>query len=220
VPDTVAALRHSPVADLIRSSRLIAILRRIEPQARLLELVAALADDGVRVFEVTFDAPSAADDLVAVRDRLAALEGDAVVGAGTVRTREALGQAVDAGAAFVVGPDLDPAIVDGALDRGVPVIPGAYSPTEIAQAWKHGATFVKLFPASALTPDFVRELSGPLPDVELIPTGGLDAERGAAFLTAGAVAVGIGGELVRADAETRRSMIATLGARPGGESRK
>ena len=210
VPDTVAALRHSPVAELIRSRRLIAILRRIEPQARLLDLVASLADDGVRVFEVTFDAGSAADDLVAVRDRLAALGlGDAVVGAGTVRTLDALDQATDADAAFVVGPTLDRVIVDGALERSLPVIPGAYSPTEVAQAWERGATFVKLFPASSLGPSHVRELRGPLPDIELIETGGVDAASARAFLDAGCVAVGVGSALVRADAAEWRAIVAT-----------
>jgi 2-dehydro-3-deoxyphosphogluconate aldolase/(4S)-4-hydroxy-2-oxoglutarate aldolase len=209
VPDAVAALRHSPVADLIRSTRLIAILRRIEPQARLLELIASLAADGVRVFEVTFDTPSAADDLVAARDRLAALgRADAVVGAGTVRTLEALDQAADAGAAFVVGPALDPAVVDRALGRGLPVIPGAYSPTEIALAWERGATFVKLFPASSLGPSHVREMRGPFPDIELIATGGIDAASARAFLDAGCVAVGVGSALVSGDAAERRAIVA------------
>ena len=209
MPDAVAALRHSPVADLIRSRRLIAILRRIEPQARLLELVESLAADGVHVFEITFDAPSAADDLVAVCGRLAEIgRGDAIVGAGTVRTIEALEGAAAAGAAFIVGPTLDPAVVDGALERGLPVIPGAYSPTEIAEAWKRGATFVKLFPASSLSPAHVRELRGPFPDIELIATGGIDAASARAFLDAGCVAVGVGSALVRSDAAERRAIVA------------
>lgn len=211
MPDTAAALRHSPVAELIRSTRLIAILRRIEPQARLLELVASLAADGVRVFEVTFDAPSAADDLTAIRERLGPVAGDAVVGAGTVRTLAALDRAVDAGAAFVVAPDLDPAIVDGALQRAVPVVPGAYSPTEIAQAWDRGATFVKLFPASSLGPTHARELRGPFPDIELIATGGIDAASARAFLDAGCVAVGVGSALVGADAAERRAIVTATG---------
>jgi 2-dehydro-3-deoxyphosphogluconate aldolase / (4S)-4-hydroxy-2-oxoglutarate aldolase len=210
VPDAVAALRHSPIADLIRSRRLIAILRRIEPQARLLELVVSLVDDGVRVFEITFDAPSAADDLAAVSGRLKDLgRDDAIVGAGTIRTREALGGAAGAGAAFVVGPTIDPAIVEGAVGRGLPVIPGAYSPTEITLAWDLGATFVKLFPASSLGPAHVRELGGPFPDIELIATGGVDAATAGAFLEAGCVAVGVGGALVRADAAGRKALVAT-----------
>jgi 2-dehydro-3-deoxyphosphogluconate aldolase/(4S)-4-hydroxy-2-oxoglutarate aldolase len=215
VPDAVAALRHSPVADLIRSRRLIAILRRIEPQSRLLELVASLADDGVRVFEVTFDAPNAADDLVAVRGRLADLgRDDTIVGAGTIRTPEALGQAADADAGFVVGPTLDPAIVEDAVGHGLPVIPGAYTPTEIALAWDLGATFVKLFPASSLGPAHVRELRGPFPDIELIATGGIDAGSARAFVEAGCVAVGVGSALVAADTDHRRAIVAATAAGP------
>ena len=81
--------------------------------------------------------------------------------------------------------------------------------------WASGATYVKLFPASALGPTFVRELRGPLPDVALIPTGGIDGQNAAAFLSAGAAAVGIGGALVRADAATRRALVRAVMAERG-----
>jgi 2-dehydro-3-deoxyphosphogluconate aldolase / (4S)-4-hydroxy-2-oxoglutarate aldolase len=211
----VTALRTSPVADLIRARRLIAILRRIEPRARLLELVDTLAADGVRAFEVTFDAPTAADDLVAVRERLASAgQVDAIVGAGTILTPERLAVAVEAGAAFVVGPTLDLAIVERAIALGVPVIPGAYSPTEIALAWRSGATFVKVFPASSLGPAHIRETHGPLPDIELIATGGIDAAMARAFLEAGCVAVGVGGALTTGTRGERRAIVAAT-ARSG-----
>ena len=207
----VAALRRSAVADLVRSTRLIAILRRIEPQARLVELVAGMAADGVRVFEVTFDAPTAASDLVASRERLAAERvSDAIVGAGTIRSIASLEAAVDAGAAFGVGPTLDIEIVERALGLGLPVIPGAYSPTEVDHAWRAGATFVKLFPASSTGRAHVRELRGPLPEIELIATGGVDATTAREFLEAGCVAVGMGGALVRAEAIERRAIVASL----------
>ncbi|HEY7703188.1 MAG TPA: bifunctional 4-hydroxy-2-oxoglutarate aldolase/2-dehydro-3-deoxy-phosphogluconate aldolase [Candidatus Limnocylindrales bacterium] len=207
-PETVAALRRSPVADLIRARRLIAILRRVQPRERLLDLVASLADDGVALFEVTFDAPAAADDLDAVRERLAAGgHGHAVVGAGTILGEERLEAALRCGAAFVVAPTLDRSLLHAAIGRGVPVIPGAYSPTEIAAAWSAGATFVKLFPASSLGPAHVRELRGPLPDIELIATGGVDAASAGAFLSAGCVAVGIGGALVNASPAERAAIL-------------
>jgi len=212
-PDAVAALRRAPVTDQIRSRRLIAILRRIEPRERLLELVESLAEDGVRVFEVTFDAPAAADDLLALRERLARSGlGDAVVGAGTILTLDRLEDAVRCGAAFVVGPTLDVVIVERAVELGVPVIPGAYSPTEIALAWRAGATFVKVFPASSLGPSHVRELRGPLPHIDLIATGGVDAANAASFLAAGCVAVGVGGALVNGSRDERRALVAAAGA--------
>jgi len=206
--DRVTALRHSPVADCIRRHRLIAILRRVEPRGRLLDLVSELAADGVRVLEVTFDAATAADDLVAVRERLRSDGADAVVGAGTIVDRDRLEAAVGAGAAFLVTPTLDVAIVEAGLERGIPVVPGAYSPTEIALAWHSGATFVKVFPVSSLGPAHIRELRGPLPDIELIATGGVDATNASAYLDAGCVAVGAGGALVKADRAARQALIA------------
>jgi 2-dehydro-3-deoxyphosphogluconate aldolase/(4S)-4-hydroxy-2-oxoglutarate aldolase len=209
VPDIdaerILALRRSAVAERIRRHRLIAILRRVEPQGLLLDLVAELAADGVRVLEVTFDGASAAEDLVAVKQRLHG--SDVMVGAGTIVSGERMDAALAAGAQFLVAPTLDLAIVAEAVDRGVPVIPGAYSPTEIALAWDSGATFVKVFPVSSLGPSHIRELRGPLRDIEMIATGGVDATNTAAYLEAGCVAVGVGGALVKADRAGRQAII-------------
>jgi 2-dehydro-3-deoxyphosphogluconate aldolase/(4S)-4-hydroxy-2-oxoglutarate aldolase len=210
-PRAVDALRDSPVAGLIRTARLIAILRQIEPQTRLLDLVDALVGDGVLVMEVTFDSPNAADDLVAARRRLdEGGRGDVAVGAGTIRTADDLRAAVDAGAAFAVSPTLDLALVEQSIALGLPIIPGAYSPTEIDLAWQGGATFVKIFPASSLGPAHVREMRGPFPDIEVIATGGVDASSAAAFLRAGCVAVGVGSALTSADPAARRALIAAV----------
>ena len=203
--ERILALRRSAVAERIRRHRLIAILRRVEPQELLLDLVAELAADGVRVLEVTFDGASAAEDLVAVKQRLHG--SDVLLGAGTIVTRERMDAALRAGAEFLVAPTLDLAIVAEAVDRGVPVIPGAYSPTEIALAWDSGGTFVKVFPVSSLGPSHIRELRGPLPDIEMIATGGVDASNAAAYLEAGCVAVGVGGALVKADRAGRQAII-------------
>ena len=204
-PERILALRRSAVAERIRRHRLIAILRRVEPQGLLLDLVAELAADGVRVLEVTFDGASAAEDLVAVKQRLHG--NDVMVGAGTIVSGERMDAALAAGAQFLVAPTLDLAIVAEAVDRGVPVIPGAYSPTEIALAWDSGATFVKVFPVSSLGPSHIRELRGPLRDIEMIATGGVDATNTAAYLEAGCVAVGVGGALVKADRAGRQAII-------------
>ncbi|HET9345892.1 MAG TPA: bifunctional 4-hydroxy-2-oxoglutarate aldolase/2-dehydro-3-deoxy-phosphogluconate aldolase [Candidatus Limnocylindrales bacterium] len=208
------ALRRSAVADVIRRERLVAVLRRIAPQDRLVALVEELADAGVRVFEVTFDAPTAAADLRACRAAIRAGSDDALVGAGTIRSVDTLAAAVDAGADFGVSPLLEPSVLEAALTRGLPFVPGALSPTEIDAAWRAGATFVKLFPASSLGPGHVRELRGPMPAVELIPTGGLDGTTAGAFLAAGAVAVGIGGALVGASAAERAGIVAAVRAAP------
>jgi 2-dehydro-3-deoxyphosphogluconate aldolase/(4S)-4-hydroxy-2-oxoglutarate aldolase len=127
-----------------------------------------------------------------------------------VLQRAQLDAAAAAGADFAVAPILDQPLLASALERGIPFIPGALTPTEIRSAWEAGATFVKLFPASAVGPALVRELGGPLPDVELIPTGGVDASNAAAFLEAGAAAVGIGGAILRATPEERATLVRFL----------
>jgi 2-dehydro-3-deoxyphosphogluconate aldolase/(4S)-4-hydroxy-2-oxoglutarate aldolase len=204
------ALRAGPVAAAVRRHRLIAVLRRIEPRERLLALVDELVEDGIRLFEITFDTPQAADGLAAVRARVA----DGCVGAGTLRTTAQVADAVAAGAAFGVGPILDREVLTAALERGLPFVPGAYTPTEADAAWRAGATFVKLFPASSLGPHHVRELRGPLPEIETVVTGGVDETNARAFLDAGAVAVGIGSALARMDRVTRRELVRALEGEP------
>ena len=206
-----ATARSTPVAAAIRDTRLIVVLRRVPPRARLLALVDELAAAGARIFEVTLDGADAAGDIAALREHLAAGPGGrAFVGAGTVRTTSQVRDAADAGAAFGVSPVFDRAVLDAATDAGLPFIPGAYSPTEIVTAWEAGAAFVKLFPASSLGPAHIRELRGPLPDVETIATGGVDSSNARDFLAAGAAAVGIGSAIVRASAAERRALISSI----------
>lgn len=210
MPPDHADLRTSAVADAIRTTRLIAVLRRIEPRHRLIALVDDLLATGVRLFEITFDSTDAAGDLGAVRARV----GDAGwVGAGTLRTEDELRAAIAAGAAFGVSPLLDPVVLAAALAAALPFVPGAYSPTEVDAAWRAGATFVKLFPASSLGPNHVRELRGPLPEIEIVATGGVDGSNAETFLAAGATALGVGSALQRMTPGERRALIA-LCARP------
>jgi 2-dehydro-3-deoxyphosphogluconate aldolase / (4S)-4-hydroxy-2-oxoglutarate aldolase len=210
-----ADLRSRVVATSIRTHRLIVVLRRVEPRDRLLSLVAELADAGVRAFEITMDAPAAADDLAATRRSLhERSDGPFLVGAGTILGQDQLDGARRAEADFGVAPLLDVSLLRSAVEAGLPFIPGAMTPTEVAAAWAAGATFVKLFPASAVGPSFVRELRGPLPEVQLIPTGGIDAGNAAAFLEAGAAAVGIGSAITRATPEERRALVASVVATP------
>ena len=173
-------------------------------------LRAPLLDERLEAFEITLDSPPAVEDLAAVRTALSARGKGILVGAGTILRREQLAAALNAGADFGVAPLLDLAMVRAAIDAGLPFVPGAMTPTEIGGAWDAGATFVKLFPASAVGPAFVRELRGPLPEVELVPTGGVDGTNASAFLEAGAAAVGIGGAITRADPEARRALVRGL----------
>ncbi|MGH2382860.1 MAG: bifunctional 4-hydroxy-2-oxoglutarate aldolase/2-dehydro-3-deoxy-phosphogluconate aldolase, partial [Candidatus Limnocylindria bacterium] len=143
-------MRDGAVAAAIRRHRLIVVLRRVEPQDSLLALADELAEAGARAFEVTLDAPSGAASLAALRAHLdRRTDGPFVVGAGTVLGKGQLDAAARVGADFAVAPLLDAELVRAAVRQGIPVIPGAMTPTEIAAAWDAGATFVKLFPASA-----------------------------------------------------------------------
>ena len=210
---TVDALRNGPVAAMIRRERLIIVLRQVEPQAALLGLVAELADAGARIFEVTVDAPAAEADLTAVRALLdVRTDGPFLVGAGGVLRRSHLEAARRAGADFAAAAALDPLIVATAVDVGVPFVPGAFTPTEVAAAWAAGATFVKLFPASAVGPSYLHDLRGPLPEPELIPTGGINGATAPAFLEAGGVAVGIGGAIIRGNSAARKAIVRAVAA--------
>lgn len=198
----------------MRAARLIVMLRRVTPRARLLDLVDDLAGAGVRLFEITFDGDDVAGDLAAVRERLMGTIGSAStwVGAGTIRTTDQVYAARAAGAAFGVSPVLDREILRAALEAGLPFVPGTYSPTEIDASWRAGATFVKLFPGSSLGPSHVREVHVPMPEIETIVTGGVDASNAVAFLTAGATAVGIGSAMVRATHEERLALVEAIRA--------
>jgi 2-dehydro-3-deoxyphosphogluconate aldolase / (4S)-4-hydroxy-2-oxoglutarate aldolase len=202
-----SALRDGPVATAIRDARLIAVLRWVEPRQRLLALVDDLLADGVRILEITLDRTEAEADLAAVIDAVGAR---AVVGAGTVRSIRDLDVARSSGAAFAVAPVLDLEVLDAALSAGMLFVPGAYTPTEADRAWRAGATFVKLFPGSSLGAAHIRELGGPLPEIETIVTGGVDAANAGDFLRAGAVAVGMGSALVPMERPARRALVAQL----------
>ena len=132
------------------------------------------------------------------------MPAEVAVGAGTVLTADEAKASVDAGAAFLVSPVLDRTLVGG---FGVPFYPGALTPTEVFTAQRQGAPIVKLFPASAVEPRYIKDLHGPLPGVRLMPTGGIDIGDVAAWLTAGAVAVGLGGPLL-GDAASGGSLAA------------
>jgi len=209
----VNELRQGPIANAIRRHRLILVLRRIEPKEKLLALVDELADAGARAMEITFDAPSAAADLAAVRGLLdARADGPFVVGAGTVLTAAQLDAARAAGADFGVAPLLDMDLVRAAVSSGFTFVAGGMTPTELHAAWSAGSTFVKLFPASVVGPNFIREVRGPLREIEIIPTGGIDASNAQGFLEAGAVAVGVGSAIVRMSSDERRAFVAALAA--------
>ena len=202
--------------EAIAGPRVVAIGRGL-PVASIERIAEGLVAGGIRAFEITLNSPGALDAITA----LAARWGDQLlVGAGTVLDPDEAGRAADAGARCIVSPNTDPAVIDWAVQYGLPVFPGAFTPTEALLAWRAGATAVKLFPASVAGPAFVRELRGPFRDIPLIATGGVTIESAPAFLAAGAVAVGMGSWLTGdgepgAIAERARRLVLTLAGDAG-----
>lgn len=170
----------------------IAVLRTDSP-SQLVSTAKALAEGGVRSVEVTMTTPGA---LEVVREAVRELKGGAIVGVGSVLDPQTARAAILAGAEFVVSPILDPDTILLVNRYGKVVIPGAFTPTEILEAWEAGADAVKIFPASVGGPAYVKAIKGPLPQVKLVPTGGVSLENTGDFIKAGAEMVAAGGNLV------------------------
>jgi 2-dehydro-3-deoxyphosphogluconate aldolase/(4S)-4-hydroxy-2-oxoglutarate aldolase len=159
----------------------------------LADVAEALLTGGVDVMEVTFTVPGAVRVLERVADRL----GDRVLlGAGTVLDPETARAAILAGAEFVVSPSTHLEVIRLCRRYDKLVMPGALTPTEVVTAWEAGADIVKIFPSDLTGPKYLKALHGPLPQVRLMPTGGVDLDTAADFLRAGACALGVGGSLV------------------------
>ena len=186
-------MTRPPVPSGITESGVVAIARRLEP-VTVPAVADALVAGGIRAFELTLNEPE--DDALraieAAARHVAATNAPIAVGAGTVLSVEAAERAIAAGATFLVSPHLDVEVVRWAAERGIPFLPGAATPTEVLAAWRAGAAAVKIFPASALGPTFLRELRGPFPDIPLQPTGGISVENAGDYIRAGAIAVGMG----------------------------
>ena len=187
---------RSLVTARIEREGIVAVIRIKEPQ-KLRAVVEAIAEGGVRALEVTMTVPGAVD---LIRELAPALPEGFVFGAGTVLDAETASRVIDAGAQFVVSPILRPSVIGACHARGVPALPGCFSPTEILDAWEAGADVVKVFPATALGPGYFKDVRGPLPQVKLMPTGGVTLDNAGDWIRAGAVAVGVGTALLDAKA--------------------
>ncbi len=184
-----------PIPGLITETRAIAVGRHISA-ADAPRIGAALVAGGVRVMELTLNEPEA--DALSAIEALAGAADDlgALVGAGTVTSISAAQRAVDAGAQFLVMPHGDTELIAWCALKDVPCFPGALTPTEIHAAWSAGASAVKLFPAAAVGVGYLKQIAGPFPDIPMVPTGGVSAQTAGDWISAGAVAVGMGGWLI------------------------
>jgi 2-dehydro-3-deoxyphosphogluconate aldolase/(4S)-4-hydroxy-2-oxoglutarate aldolase len=186
-PDVIQAIEACGVVGIIR----------LKDPAKLPGVVQALAEGGVRTLEITMTVPGAVD---LIRKTARSLPPGFLLGAGTVLDAETTRRVIDAGAAFIVSPVFRPEMIAAAHEHDVPILPGCFSPTEILAAWDAGADLIKVFPATALGPGYLRDVRAPLPDVKLVPTGGVTVENAGDWIRAGASAVGAGSALLDAAA--------------------
>src|SRR2546423_9623663 len=176
----------------IRDIGVIPVVRASSPEEAI-QVVEAIKAGGLPVLEITMTVPGA----VHVIEELVKRFDDAIVGAGTVLDAETARACIDAGARFIVSPALNLETIACCRELDVAVMPGALTPTEIVGAWKAGADFVKVFPAGAMGgASYIKSLKAPLPQIELVPTGGVTLAHAGNFIEAGAAAVGGGAELV------------------------
>ena len=184
-------MTKADVLDRIREVGVVPVLRAPSAEAALL-LAGAIVAGGIPVLEVTMTVPGA----IAVIRELAGRFPEALVGAGTVLDAPTAQACIAAGARFVVSPSTHPEVIALCRESDVVAVPGALTPTEIIAAWRMGADVVKVFPASAMGgAGYLRSLRGPLPQIPLLPSGGISLVNAADYLQAGALALGAGGEL-------------------------
>lgn len=185
------------IMELIEQNRVIAIVRGMHPD-QMAPLARALERGGIRMMEITFNqnAPETFQNTVNAIRTLSQNMRDMAIGAGTVMTLEQLHMAADAGARYIISPDMNPALIAETKRLGLTSLPGAMSPTEIVTAWNAGADAVKVFPIGDLGVGYLKAIRAPLSHIPLIAVGGVNERNCADFLRAGAIGVGVGGQLV------------------------
>jgi len=176
----------------IRESGIIAIMRA-NSSDQLIAAADATLEGGVNAIEVTMTTPGALEVIRQARERYGQ---EVIFGVGSVVDAETARAAILAGAQFVVGPTLDLNVISLCRRYSVPVIPGALTPTEILTAWEAGADLVKVFPASFFGPAYLKAVKAPLPQVKLVPVGGVDLDNAAEFIRVGAEILGVGSSLI------------------------
>lgn len=201
---------RAAVTAQIEALGVVAVIRLKDP-GKLRAVVDAMAEGGVRALEVTMTVPGAVD---LIRALAPSLPSGFLIGAGTVTDVATARSVIEAGASFVVGPVFRPEVIAACHERDVAAMPGCFSPTEILAAHESGADIVKVFPATMLGPQFLKDVRAPLPQVKLMPTGGVTLENAGEWIRAGAVAVGLGSALLDATAiDSGRFDVITANAR-------
>jgi len=193
---TNSITRTAEVVDAVERAGIVAVIRMKDP-GKLQAVVDAIADGGIRALEITMTVPGAVE---LIRDLAPKLPEGFILGAGTVLDAETVARCADAGARYVVSPVFRRSVIDACKARDLAAMPGCFTPTEILDAWDAGADIVKVFPATTLGPSYLKDVRAPLPQVKLMPTGGVTVENAGEWIKAGAVAVGVGSALLDAQA--------------------
>lgn len=186
-------MNKSEVIQLIKDTGIIPVVR-VSSSSDAMRAVDAIKEGGISVLEITMTVPGAIRVIEEVASRFGS---DALIGAGTVLDSETARACILSGAQFIVSPALDLDTIACCRTYSIPVMPGALTPTEVLRAWKAGADFVKVFPANSLGgASYIKSLKAPLPQIELVPTGGVSLKTAEDFIRAGASALGVGADLV------------------------
>ncbi len=194
--NTTTPQRVADVVEAVERAGIVAVIRIKDP-AKLRDVVDAIADGGIRALEITMTVPGAVE---LIRDLAPTLPEGFILGAGTVLDAETVARVADAGARYVVSPVFRRSVIAACHARQLAAMPGCFTPTEILDAWDAGADIVKVFPATTLGPSYLKDVRAPLPQVKLMPTGGVTVENAGDWIRAGAVAVGVGTSLLDAKA--------------------
>jgi 2-dehydro-3-deoxyphosphogluconate aldolase/(4S)-4-hydroxy-2-oxoglutarate aldolase len=188
--------RAAEVVEAVERAGIVAVIRMKDPN-KLQAVVDAIAEGGIRALEITMTVPGAVD---LIRDLAPKLPAGFILGAGTVLDADTVARVADAGARYVVSPVFRRSVIEACQARDLAAMPGCFTPTEILDAWDAGADIVKVFPATTLGPSYLKDVRAPLPQVKLMPTGGVTVENAGDWIRAGAVAVGVGTSLLDAKA--------------------
>ncbi len=189
-----------PVLDIVAKHKIVAIVR-LDDLSTAKYITDALIEGGIRAIEFTLTNPDAAATITEMRD---GVDGSIAIGAGSVITTEQVQRVADAGAQFVVSPVCKREVIDACVALDLPTMPGAFTPSEIQQAWEWGASAVKVFPANHLGPRYFKDVLAPLPHLRLMPTGGVNLDNMRDWLDHGAFALGVGSSLINNEAVADR----------------
>lgn len=188
------------VLENMEKHKIVAIVR-LDDLSTAQHITEALVEGGIRAIEFTLTNPDAVATIAAMRK---SVDATVAIGAGSVIASDQVRAVADAGAQFVVSPVSKCEVIAACAEHGLPAMPGAFTPTEIQQAWEWGASVVKVFPANHLGLRYIKDVKAPLPHLRLMPTGGVNADNIREFLDLGAFAVGVGSSLINNDAVSDR----------------